>query len=134
MSQKLERFFKPPMSGKLRLFKMLEDVNSDITTAEFDTFPMNQDDVNRLEKIIRENTTLKVISLVDCNLSLEHLEVLAMAVLANKTLHMFKVELFYDCSDVVRDLMASVQSHLRNNMNLKRVSSQEEQGMKAIWV
>jgi hypothetical protein len=135
MSQKLERFFNQrSMTGKLRLLNMLEDVNSEITTAEFDTFPMSQDDVTRLEKIIRENTTLKVISLVDCNLSSEHLEILAMAVLANKTLQIFKVELFYDCSETVRDLMTSVQSHLRDNMDLMRNSPVDEQVTKVIWV
>ncbi|MDR3503847.1 MAG: hypothetical protein P4L79_14815 [Legionella sp.] len=121
MSQKPWSFFsKKPMAGKQELFNVLEDGDSEITTAEFDTFPMNQDDVTRLEKIIRKNTTLKAISLIDCNLSAENLEVLARAVLSNETLQTFRVELFDDCSETVRVLMTSVQSHLMNNMNMMR--------------
>ncbi|CAM4462445.1 MAG: hypothetical protein LEGION0403_FIIPPAGN_01365 [Legionella sp.] len=135
MSQKLWGFFnKGAMAGKQRLFNMLENVNSEITIADFDTFPMNHDDVARLEKIIRDNTRLQVISLVDCNLSSEYLELLAMAVLSNKTLQKFQVELFYDCSETLRDLMTSVELHLMNNMMLKLDSSVDERASNAISV
>lgn len=137
MSEKQGGFFdKKPMTGKQRLFKMLEDGDSGIKVAEFDTFPMTHNDVVRLEKIIRENTSVEVISLIDCNLSSEHLEILARAVLSNQTLQKFQVELFHDCSARVCNLMSLVQSHLMKNMSLIRrsASSEDEQLMKTICV
>lgn len=137
MSQKLGGFFKKgAMTGKQRLFNLLEESDSEITTADFDTFPMNDEDVVRLDKLIRDNSRLKAISLVDCNLSSEHLERLAIAVLSNKTLQKFQVELFYDCSERLRNLMVAVDAHLLNNMNMvpRPDSSTEEHALSAICV
>ncbi|WP_058533619.1 hypothetical protein [Legionella saoudiensis] len=135
MSEKFGGFFnKGPMAGKQRLFHLLENADSGITTAEFDTFPLSHEDVTRLAKIIRENTSLKAISLIDCNLSSEDLEELAMAVLSNSTLQKFQVELFYDCSKTLRDLMTTVDSHLKNNINMMHKLDMPEQIMKAICV
>ncbi|MFJ1269776.1 hypothetical protein ACD661_14520 [Legionella lytica] len=137
MSQKLGSFFKKgPMAGKQRLFTMLEDSNSKIITADFDTFPMNDEDVVRLEKVIRENSRLKSISLVDCNLSSDHLELLALAVLSNKTLQKFQVELFYDCSEKLHNLMTAVDAHLLTNTDIvpQLDNSINEHALGAIYV
>lgn len=115
-NKKIMFFNKSVMLGKEVLFNLLEAHDEQTITAEFDTFPMSTKDIIRLAAIITTNPFLKAISLVDCCLKNDHIEVLGNAILANEALEQFHVELFEDCNEDIQVLMTKVYVHLQKNI------------------
>ncbi|GEM_PF-4859345 len=64
----------------------IADNRSDFTRAFLDTYPLTDEQVDRLASAIRSNTNLQYINLFDCHISQEKLHVLLSALLENKNI------------------------------------------------
>lgn len=103
------------MQGKERLLKELEANNPATTHATFDTYPMFSEDVRRLLDIIRTNTHMLTLGLLDCRITREEARALAEAILKNNTLQEVKLEAFMDDSLELQTLLSEVGEHLKKN-------------------
>ncbi len=116
-------FKKPaqsPVLGKELLFKRLEQ-NPACTTAIFDSFSLNSNDIQRLLTILENNSTIQILSLLDCQLNTENTVAIAKAVQKNSTLIEVNIETFQNDNALVQQAIEDMNAHLRNNRS--RLSS-----------
>ncbi|CAM4411513.1 MAG: hypothetical protein LEGION0403_FIIPPAGN_02690 [Legionella sp.] len=111
------------MQGKERLLKELEANNPTTIHATFDTYPMFSEDVDRLLDIIRNNTHMVTLGLLDCRITREEAKALAEVILKNNTLQEVKLEAFMDDSLELQTLLSEVRAHLEINVANRNVAT-----------
>lgn len=68
---------------------------------------MNEEDVNRLCSIIKNNQNVTILSLLGCNLSQSQTELIVDSVIKNETLLLVSIEKFDDFSQALKDKIHS---------------------------
>jgi hypothetical protein len=112
------------MLGKENLLTLLEANNKEATIADFDSYPMYPEDIQRLAKIIKMNTQVEVLRLYDCSLQPEDIPFLADAMQKNNTIQKIFIELFDWYSDENKKLIHEMleraeQNHKKNPNGIK---------------
>jgi hypothetical protein len=103
---------------------LLEANNKEATIADFDSYPMYPEDIQRLAKIIKMNTQVEVLRLYDCSLQPEDIPFLADAMQKNNTIQKIFIELFDWYSDENKKLIHEMleraeQNHKKNPNGIK---------------
>lgn len=111
------------MQGKEQLLKRLESNHPQTTIAVFDLFPMYPDDISRLIEIIKSNTNMLELSLLNCNLTATDTKLIAEALLENNTLELVNIEKCMDDLPEIKQLLDKVVSHLETNVANQNKSS-----------
>lgn len=112
-------FRKPtssPMLGKELLLKKLEQ-NEACTIAIFDSFTMYPADIKRLLSILEHHISLKVLSLIDCQLSVKDTIAIAEQIQKNSTILQVNIETFKDDTPELTQAIEGMQKHLENNQS-----------------
>lgn len=102
-------------TGKECLLSLIEKNAPELTSAIFDAYHLDADDVNRLIAGLKINTHLIELRLLDCDLPNETVISLCHAIKENKTLKDVSLEEFMDYSDEIKEAIREMKLHLVEN-------------------
>lgn len=111
------------LEGKEVLFQQLEQNDPTVEVAIFDLLPLTQSDVRRLAQIIKKNTHLKVLRLMECQLEQTDIRPIAEAMKSNRTITEVVIQKFKNDSKETKNFIHQIEEiACSNKSNMNRNS------------
>ena len=105
-------------AGKDHLLAKLLSNDSETTTANFQLSSLLAEDKVKLGDIIKTNTYLKRLNLIDSNLQASDFQLIAQALESNTTILEINIERFLDDSDETKRLIDQIDGYINRNNKL----------------